>query len=100
MNLVGKTREQIDHATRNSSREELVDLLYVHATLDPKFTVTQVARANGRMSRDAVLAKIRNDEIPREHVHLIKDNTYAIALSGLKKWDRKTALKLQSNGSA
>jgi hypothetical protein len=98
MNLIGKTREQIDAATKNKSREELVDLIHELATLEPKFTVTEVAKAN-RMSRDVILAKIKTGEIPREHVHRSLENSYRISLTGIRIWDASTALALEFNGT-
>lgn len=87
MNLIGKSRPEIERALRNKDRPELLDLIFELATMEPHFSVSQVARAR-KLSRDTVLAKIRTHEIPR--VHRPVKNALRIPISSIHEWDQNT----------
>jgi len=53
MNLVCKSREQIEHATRNKTRSELLDITYSLVTLEPMVQTT----GNRGTSRDVKTAR-------------------------------------------
>lgn len=98
MNLLGKTLEQITQATKDLSRDELLELLYRHVSIEPHFKISEVASAR-RMTKDAVMARIHAGEIPPP-THRPLDNAYRIPLSAIRSWDTSTALNLtkQRNG--
>lgn len=98
MNLVGKTREQITYATKDLSREELIEVLYRHVTIEPHFKVSEIGKAR-RITKDAVMARLRTGEIPPP-THRPLENSYRIPLSSIRSWDESTAIDLttQRNG--
>ena len=88
VNLVGKSRGEIEHATRDKSRPELVNLLYELASVEPMFTPQQIAELR-HLSKDTVLDLIRRGRI-RAHKPL--ENGLRIPLSAVQDWDAATAL--------
>lgn len=95
MNLLGKTREQIEKATKDCDRRQLVNLIYSLATLEPHFTPRQVAERRA-LSVDTILRKVRSGELP---AHRPAEKQIRIPLSSVEAWDRHTALFFTSNGS-
>jgi hypothetical protein len=89
MNLIGKTRAQIESALRNKDRPELLDLIFELSTMEPHFSVSQVARAR-KVSRNTILEKIRSREIPRVHRPL--KNSLRIPVSAIHEWDANTQI--------
>jgi excisionase family DNA binding protein len=89
MNLIGKSRPEIERALRNKDRPELLDLIFELATMEPHFSVSQVARAR-KVSRDTILDKIRKREIPR--AHRLGDHGLRIPLSAVAQWDANTQI--------
>jgi hypothetical protein len=87
VNLIGKSRPEIERALRNKDRPELLDLIFELATMEPHFSVSQVARAR-KLSRDTILEKIRKHEIPR--VHRPVKNALRIPISAIQEWDQNT----------
>jgi predicted DNA-binding transcriptional regulator AlpA len=87
MNLIGKSRPEIERALRNKDRPELLDVIYTLSTMEPHFSVSQVARAR-KLSRDTILEKIRKREIPR--VHRPVKNALRIPISAIQEWDQNT----------
>jgi hypothetical protein len=89
MNLIGKSRTEIERALRNKDRPELLDLIFSLSTMEPHFSVSQVARAR-KLSRDTILDKIRKREIPR--VHRPVKNALRIPISAIAEWDANTQI--------
>jgi hypothetical protein len=87
MNVIGLSRIQIERALRNKDRPELLDLIFELATVEPHFSVSQLARAR-KLSRDTILDKIRRREIPR--VHRPVKNALRIPISSIAEWDANT----------
>jgi predicted DNA-binding transcriptional regulator AlpA len=87
VNLIGKSRADIEQALESKQRWELLDIIFSLAAMEPHFSVTEVARAR-KLSRDTILAKIRKREIPR--VHRPVENALRIPLSSIHEWDRNT----------
>jgi excisionase family DNA binding protein len=87
VNLIGKSRPEIERALRNKDRPELLDLIFELSTMEPHFSVSQVARAR-KISRSTVLEKIRKREIPR--VHRLGEHGLRIPLSAVAQWDHNT----------
>ena len=87
MNLIGRSRAEIERALRNKDRPELLDLIFELSTMEPHFSVSQVARAR-KLSRDTILDKIRRHEIPR--VHRPVKNALRIPISAIHEWDQNT----------
>jgi len=88
--LIGKTRDQIERALADKDRPALLDVIYKLTTLEPHFTISDVARAR-KLSRGAILDKLRTGAIKRAHRPL--KNAYRIPLSALQDWDRSTQCK-------
>jgi hypothetical protein len=88
MNLVGKSKEQIEQATRHKRREELVEIIYRLATFEPMFKPQEIAE-NRRMSKRVVIGLIKRGVL-RAHKPLT--NALRVPLSAIRDWDRQTAL--------
>jgi excisionase family DNA binding protein len=89
MKIIGKTRMEIERALRDKDRPELLDLIYKLASMEPYFTVSEVARAR-KVSRDTILERIRKGEIPR--AHRLGDHGLRIPLSSIAQWDANTEI--------
>jgi hypothetical protein len=89
MNLIGKSRVELEHMLHNKCRPELLDLIFELATLELHFSVSQVARAR-KLSRGTILEKIHTREIPR--VHRPVKNALRIPISAIHEWDRNTQI--------
>ncbi len=89
MNLIGKSRPEIERALRNKDRPELLDLIFELVTVEPHLSVSQVARLR-KLSRDTILDKIRSGEIYR--VHKPVKNALRIPLSSIVQWDANTEI--------
>jgi len=94
MNLIGKTRTEIESALRNKERPQLLDLIFELSTMEPHFSVSQVARAR-KLSRGTILEKIRKHEIPR--VHRPIKNALRIPISAIHEWDANTQITNGNN---
>jgi len=88
MSLVGKTREQIEHATRHKKREELLEIIYSLATFEPHFKPQEIAERR-RMSKGKVLRLIKAGVL---RAHKPMENALRVPLSAIQDWDEKTAL--------
>jgi predicted DNA-binding transcriptional regulator AlpA len=89
VNLIGKSRTDIERALRNKDRPELVNLICELATMEPHFSISQVARAR-KISRTTVLDKVRKREIP--WAHRLGEHGLRIPLSAIVQWDKNTRI--------
>jgi hypothetical protein len=89
MNLIGKSRADIERLLCNKDRPELLDLIFELVTVEPHFSVSQLARFR-KISRDTVLDKIRNGEIAP--VHRPVKNALRIPISAIVEWDANTKI--------
>ena len=94
MNLLGKSREQIEKATREFDRDQIVDLIYSLTTLEPHYSPAQIA-ARRSLSVRTILRKIKRGEL---RAHEPAEKQLRIPLSSVQEWDRHTALFFVSNG--
>ncbi len=85
MNLRGKTREQIEVALRNSSRSDLLDLIFSLATVEQLFKPSEIA-ARSRLNKRAVLRDIRAGKFG--HYFCRAENSIAVPASGINDWRR------------
>ena len=96
--VLGKSREDIESATRNYTRDELLDLIYSLATCEPHLKVSDVAARRG-LSKQKVLQLIRAGSL-RAHKPLA--NGIRVPLSAVRAWDANTVLfskdALERNG--
>jgi hypothetical protein len=90
MNLINKSRTEIERALRNKDRPELLDLIFELVTVEPHFSVSQLARFR-KVSRGTILDKIRNGEIAP--VHRPVKNALRIPLSAIAEWDANTKIR-------
>lgn len=90
MNLIGKSRAEIERLLRNKDRPELLDLIFELVTVEPHFSVSQLARFR-KVSRDTILDKIRSGEISR--VHRPVKNALRIPISAITEWDANTKVR-------
>ena len=88
MNLIGKSRENIEHATRNKTRSELLDIIYSLATSEPMYKPQEIAARRG-MSKRTVLHLIKRGVI---RAHKPFENGIRVPLSAIREWDAQTAL--------
>jgi len=88
MNLVGKSKEQIEHAIRHKKRQEIVEIIYSLATCEPFFKPQEIADRR-RMAKGTVLELIKNGIL---RAHKPFDNVVLVPLSAIREWDRDTAL--------
>jgi excisionase family DNA binding protein len=88
MNLIGKSREQIEHTTRNKTRSELLDIIYSLATFEPMYKPQEIATRRG-MSKHTVLQLIKRGVI---RAHKPFENGIRVPLSAIHEWDAQTAL--------
>jgi hypothetical protein len=88
MNLVGKSREEIESEVKNKSRGELIDKIYELASFEPMFKPQTIAERR-QMTKRSVLQAIRTGRL-RAHKPL--DNGLRVPLSAIKEWDANTAL--------
>ena len=86
--LVGKTLQEIEEATRNKPRAELIEIIYTLATFEPMFKPEEIA-VHRRMSKHKVLDLIRQ-RVLRAHKPL--RNGLRVPLSAIRDWDRNTKL--------
>jgi len=84
MNLIGKSRVEIERILRNKCRPELLDLIFELVTVEPHLSVSQVARLR-KISRATILDKIHSGEISRVHKPVKK--ALRIPLSSIVEWD-------------
>lgn len=92
LNLIGKSREQIESMLGPSYRRaDLLDLIFQLASIEPHFSPSTIAAAR-EMTTAKVLKLIKEGAIPGVHKPL--DNGYRVSLSGIRAWDKKTAVKL------
>jgi len=89
MNLIGKSKEAIDDATRNKSRSDLIEIIYSLATLEPMYSAGTVARRRG-LSKDKILQLCHDGIIPKVHKPL--QNSFRIPLSSIHAWDAQTVV--------
>jgi hypothetical protein len=95
VNLLGKSRAEVERALKNTDRPALLDLIVELVSVEPHFSVSQVARLR-KLSRDTILAKIRAGEIKR--VHKPVKNALRIPLSAIRDWDANTEISTETNG--
>jgi hypothetical protein len=95
MNLIGKSRAEIERTLKDKGRPALLDLIFELATMEPHFTVSQVARAR-KVGRNTILDKIHKGAIRR--VHKPVKNSLRIPLSAVREWDAETEISKQDNG--
>ena len=88
MDLIGKSLEQIEVATRNKRRQELLEIIYSLATFEPMYKPDEIARRR-RMSIGKVKDLIRKGVL-RAHKPL--DNALRVPLSAIRDWDKETAV--------
>lgn len=92
MIFYGKSRDEIKKLTKKCSRLELVDLLWRHCSLEPKFSPRAIAKANElgeRTVRDLMARGVIRSHLPAR-------NRYRASLSAVRAWDSHTALTLHS----
>ena len=88
MSLVGKSKEQIEQATRHKRREELIEIIYSLASVEPMFKPRELAARRG-MSPRVIMKLIKQGRI-RAHKPLA--NVLRVPLSAIREWDKNTAL--------
>jgi excisionase family DNA binding protein len=88
MSLTGKTKEQIAKAVEGKTREELIELLYSLASLEPMFSPEEVASRRD-MSKRSILRLVKRGVLK---AHKPFQNGVRIPLSTIREWDLNTKL--------
>lgn len=91
--VIGKSREAIATALRKKRTEELFDIIYELATLEPFFSPRTIAQARG-ISQRRIVALCQARTL---RAHKISDNNWRVPLSAVREWDENTAVKLNGN---
>src|SRR3954451_12376966 len=86
MNLRGKTREQLDAILANKTRDELIDLLYSHVTVEQLIKPAEIARRSC-LNKRAGLKDIRDGKFGAYYCRA--ENSIAVALSAVNEWRRR-----------
>lgn len=94
--VIGKSREAIAQALRKKRTDELLDLIYELATLEPFFSPRTIAAARG-ISQRRIVEMCKAGQMPGTHKP--SPNAWRVSLSGIREWDRNTAVKLSTNGN-
>lgn len=95
MNLVGKTREQIEEALLNKSRAELLDLVHSLVTVEPLLKPSEIA-ARPCLNKRAVLRDIRDGKFGDYFCRA--ENSIAVPLSGVNAWRRRFRVPSNKKG--
>lgn len=86
MNVLGKSRDEIQRLTSDYSRPELVDLIYKLSSLEPMFTPLEVAKA-----RQIAVATVR-ELIQKQKLRAHRvGQEWRIPLSAIQEWDASTS---------
>lgn len=93
--VIGKSREAIGQALRHKRPEELLDIIYELATLEPFFSPRTIAAARGVQLR-RVVAMCRAGEL---RAHKPSEKVWRVPLSAVREWDANTAVTLSTNGN-
>ena len=84
--LAGKTREELETLLRNSSRSELIDLIFSLTTVEQAFKPSEIA-ARSCINKRAVLKDIRNGKFGPYFCRA--ENSIAVPASGVNSWRRR-----------
>lgn len=95
INVIGKSRDAIGKLLQRKRPEELLDIIYELATLEPFFSLRTVAIARGVPTRK-VKAMCKDGSLP---YHEMSPNNWRVPLSSVREWDENTAFKLEANGN-
>lgn len=95
MDLVGKSLSQIEEATRNKKRHELLLIIHELASFEPMFKPNEIAQRR-RCSKAKILELIKAGVL-RAHKPL--DNALRVPLSSIREWDRQTAIFFDHDGN-
>ena len=85
-NLAGKTREELETQLRNSSRAELIDLIFSLVTVEQLFKPAEIA-ARSCINKRAVLKEIRDGKFGPYFCRA--ENSIAVPASGVNSWRRR-----------
>ena len=85
-NLAGKTREELETLLRNSSRAELIDLIFSLVTVEQLFKPAEIA-ARSCINKRAVLKDIRDGKFGQYFCRA--ENSIAVPASGVNSWRRR-----------
>lgn len=87
MKLFGKSQEEIAHLVRNKRHDEMVQLLYQHASLEPHFSARTIAAAR-EMSKRRIVGLMQSGGIRPAHKPMV--NGWRASLSAVREWDERT----------
>src|SRR5437868_1674439 len=93
--LAGKTREELETLLRNSSRSDLIDVIFSLTTVEQLFKPSEIA-ARSCINKRAILRDIRDGKFGDYFCRA--ENSIAVPASGVNKW-RGGFLVRQENGS-
>jgi Mg2+/Co2+ transporter CorC len=85
-NLAGKSRQDLEVLLRNSSREELLDIIESLASVEQLLKPAEIA-ARSCMNKRRILAAIRRGELGPYFAHA--ENSIAVPASSVNKWRRR-----------
>ena len=86
MNLLGKSRTEIDRALAHKTRTELIDIIVSLSTVEQHFKPAEIARRSG-MTKRTVLADIHRGRFNGEY-YKRAGNQITVSASGVNAWRR------------
>ena len=95
MNLVGKTREQIERQLAGKSRSDLLDIICSLATVEQWLKPAEIA-ARSCVNKRAVLRDIRSGKFGDYYCRA--ENSIAVPASGVNEWRRRFCVPTKRKG--
>ena len=89
IDVVGKSRDEINQATANVRRAGLLDLIHELANVEPHYSPRTIARQR-EMSPRRLVEMCKAGEMPGTHKPM--QNGWRISRSGLWEWDMLTCV--------
>jgi len=91
--LTGKTREEINRATKDWTLAQFQDAIYRLATLQPMYTIEEIAERRA-ISTQTIIKRIKEGVLK---AHMPLRGQFRISQDALEEWDRNTALFFTPN---
>jgi len=84
MNLLGKSREQVEQALARKTRDELIDIIFSLSTVEQHFKAAEIARRSG-MTKRTILTDIHKGRFNGEY-YKRAGNQITVSASGVDVW--------------
>src|SRR5256885_2164462 len=92
--LAGKSREELEQLLRNTTRSELIDLIFSLVTVEQAFKPSEIA-ARSCLNKRAVLRDIRDGKFGPYFCRA--DNSISVPASGVNEWRNSFRVPVKQN---